>query len=76
MAKTMGSPRYRLDTEDLHSIKRGFLIGLSGLVLTYLTLRAKFIPAEYQPFLWVIYASLVNIARKFLQSNLKGGLKQ
>jgi hypothetical protein len=72
----MGSPRYRLDTEDLHSIKRGFLIGLSGLVLTYLTLKSNWIPTEYQPFLWVIYATLVNTARKFLQSNLKGGLEQ
>ena len=74
-----GSPRYRLNIEDLHSLKRGILIGVSGLVLAYLTLRAKWIPVEYEPFLWVIYATLVNAARLFLkdsQSNLKGGLKQ
>jgi hypothetical protein len=72
-----GSPRYRLNIEDLHSIKRGFLIGVSGVILTYLTLKSDFVPIEYEPFLWVIYASLVNLARLWLKDNtkLKGGIK-
>jgi hypothetical protein len=74
-----GSRRFRLSMEDGKSSIRGFLIGLSGLALTYLTLKSNWVPTEYAPFLWVIYASLVNIARKFLADNsinLKGGLKQ
>jgi len=72
-----GSKRFVLNTRDWSSIGKGFLIGASGLLLTFLTSKyITQIPIEYHPFITVIYATLVNLARKYLMdysNQMKGG---
>lgn len=65
---TVGSPKYKLNAEDLQKVGTGALIAVGGALLTYFAEIVTQIDfGAYTPVVVALSSVLVNTGRKFLK---------